>query len=94
MARGIRGAPPGEETRGYTQEQFDSQELEAAQMGAPGEDKVVSAVDRKPGASGNEPGLESDLQKKKEEQAPAREKAQHEEGKGLDVGGILESRGN
>lgn len=89
----MRGAPPGEETRGHTQESLDRQELDAAQMGAPGEGKVASAVDRKPGASGNEQGFETDLDKKKAEQAPARqhekEKKEHE----VDVGGVLGQRG-
>lgn len=89
----MHGAPPGEEVHGHTQESLDSQELTAAQMGAPGEDKVASAVDRKPGASGAEQNFASDLDKKKAEQAPARqaekEKKEHE----VDVGGILGQRG-
>jgi hypothetical protein len=62
-------------------------------MGAPGEDKVIDAVDRKPGATGNEPGLESDLEKKKADQAPAREKVQKEEKQDVDVAGVLGQRG-
>lgn len=92
-ARGVHGAPPGEETRGYTQESLDSQELDAAQMGAPGEGKVASAVDRKPGASGSEQGFETDLDKKKAEQAPARERIQAQEQHEVDVAGVLGQRG-
>ncbi|KAF2172536.1 hypothetical protein M409DRAFT_50219 [Zasmidium cellare ATCC 36951] len=93
MARGIHGAPPGEETQGHTQSSFDEQELDAEQMGAPGEGKVASAVDRHPGASGKEPGLETDLERKKAEQAGAREKVKEEKREGFDVGGVLGQRG-
>ncbi|KAF2210861.1 hypothetical protein CERZMDRAFT_44455 [Cercospora zeae-maydis SCOH1-5] len=93
VARGVRGAPPGEERRGMTQVDMDQQELDAEQMGAPGEGKVDSAVQRKPGASGNEPGLESDIEKKKAEQAPAREAIKAEKQHNVDVGGILGQRG-
>lgn len=93
VARGVRGAPPGEETRGHTQESLDSQELDAEQMGAPGEGKVESAVNRKPGASGNEQGFETDLDKKKAEQAPARQQAKEEKQHEVDVGGVLGQRG-
>ncbi|KAK4507805.1 hypothetical protein PRZ48_001540 [Zasmidium cellare] len=93
MARGVRGAPPGEETRGYTQTGLDNQELDADQMGAPGEGKVANAVDRHPGASGEEPGLETDLDRKKREQAPAREAIKEEKQENFDVGGILGQRG-
>ncbi|PPJ49604.1 hypothetical protein CBER1_01941 [Cercospora berteroae] len=94
VARGVRGAPPGEETRGFkTQSDLDSQELDAAQMGAPGEGKVVNAVQNKPGASGKEPGLETDIEKKKAEQAPAREAIKAEKQHNVDVGGVLGQRG-
>lgn len=93
MARGIRGAPPGEETKGYTQKQMDAQELEPDQMGAPGEGKVASAVQKPSGAAGGEQGLEADLDKKKEAQAPARKSIQAEKEKNVDVAGILGQRG-
>lgn len=93
MARGGRGAPPGEESRGFTQAGLDEQELDADQMGAPGEGKVASAVDRQSGASGKEPGLETDLDRKKAEQAPARKSVQEEKQHNFDVGGILGQRG-
>ncbi|CAK4032241.1 Hypothetical predicted protein [Lecanosticta acicola] len=93
MARGIRGAGPGEETKGYTQESLDREELDADQMGAPGEGKVASAVERHPGAGGKQPGLETDLERKKAEQAPMRQAVQEEQQRDFDVGGILGQRG-
>ncbi|KAF7193374.1 hypothetical protein HII31_05249 [Pseudocercospora fuligena] len=93
LGRGIHGAPPGEETKGYTQASYDSQELDAEQMGAPGEGKVDSAVKNKPGASGSQPGLESDLDRKKAEQASARQSIKEQKQEEVDVGGILGQRG-
>jgi hypothetical protein len=94
LARGIHGAPPGEEVNGRNQEEFGrAQELNAEQMAAPGEGKIASAVDNKPGASGHERGLETDLDRKKAEQAPAREKIEQEKQREVDVGGILGQRG-
>ena len=94
MGRGVRGAPPGEETKGYTQDSLNrEQELDGEQMAAPGEGKVSAANYNKPGASGNEPGLENDLEKKKAEQAPARQKVQEEEQQDVDVAGVLGQRG-
>lgn len=79
--------------KGHTQTSLDSQELDAQQMGAPGEGKVDAAVKNKPGASGNEPGLETELDRKKAEQASARQSIQEEKQKGVDVGGVLGQRG-
>ncbi|GAB7364512.1 hypothetical protein MBLNU230_g5321t1 [Neophaeotheca triangularis] len=96
VARGIRGAPPGEETKGYTQEQMGrKQELEAMQMAAPGEDKIADSVtaEHKSGAAGGEQGLESDLDRKKREQAPMREQVEAEQQRETDVGGVLGQRG-
>lgn len=95
MARGIRGAGPGEETRGLTQSELDSQELEPAQMGAPGEGKIASAVDtaHHAGSGGREPGLETDLDRKKAEQAPLRKEVKEQKEKEFDVGGVLGQRG-
>ncbi|EME88920.1 uncharacterized protein MYCFIDRAFT_102044, partial [Pseudocercospora fijiensis CIRAD86] len=93
LGRGIHGAPPGEETKGYTQASYDSQELDAEQMGAPGEGKVYAAVKNKPGASGSQPGFESDLERKKAEQAPARQSIKEQKQEEVDVGGILGQRG-
>lgn len=61
-------------------------------MGAPGEGRVADAVSTHPGASGKEPGLESNLERKKAEQAPLREAVQHEKEESFDVGGILGQR--
>lgn len=94
VAYGVRGAPPGEESKGYTQEQLGKeQELDADQMAAPGESKIRDAVMSKPGASGGEQGLETDLDRKKREQAPMREKVEQEKQQSVDVGGILGQRG-
>ncbi|GAB7357264.1 hypothetical protein MBLNU459_g8237t1 [Dothideomycetes sp. NU459] len=94
MARGIRGAPPGEEAAGLTDEDVGrNQELDAAQMGAPGEGKVARAVHDKPGATGAQEGLESDLDRKKAEQAPAREAAKEQRQEDVDVAGVLGQRG-
>ncbi|KAK4545684.1 hypothetical protein LTR36_002638 [Oleoguttula mirabilis] len=96
VARGVRGAPPGEEAAGGTHEsEGRNNELDADQMAAPGEGKIASAVmaEESAGAKGSEQGLESDLDRKKAEQAPARERVQAEEQKNFDVGGLLGQRG-
>lgn len=94
MARGVRGAGPGEEARGISQEDMDSKELDAEQMGAPGEGKVADAVKGShSGSGGKQPGLETDLDRKKAEQAPAREAVQEKKQKDFDVGGVLGQRG-
>ncbi|KAI0469467.1 hypothetical protein F4859DRAFT_486753 [Xylaria cf. heliscus] len=70
---GIHGAPAGEEQFGRTMEDVGRhRELEGDQMRTPGEGRVADAVDRKSGASGAEPDLASDLDRKKREQAEAR----------------------
>jgi hypothetical protein len=94
LGRGIHGAPPGEEAKGYTQEQKSRvSELDAEQMAAPGEGKVAAAVTGqvggKTGTGGTEPGLESDLDRKKREQAPAREAVKEERSEKVDVEGVL-----
>lgn len=96
VARGVRGAGPGEEQYGATHEQMGrNQELDAAQMAAPGEGKIHDAVSSgsKSGAAGREPGLESDLDRKKQEQAALRESVNQEKAENFDVGGILGQRG-
>ncbi|GAB7342436.1 hypothetical protein MBLNU457_g0644t1 [Dothideomycetes sp. NU457] len=94
VARGIRGAGPGEETKGLTHEDVGrNQELDAQQMAAPGEGKIASAVEEKPGATGTQPGLESDLDRKKAEQAPLREQKKEERKKEVDVAGVLGQTG-
>lgn len=62
-------------------------------MAAPGEGKIHEAVQEKPGASGKQPGLESDIEKKKAEQAPAREAIEAQKQKEVDVAGVLGQRG-
>lgn len=74
-------------------EEDRAQELEAEQMAAPGEGKVADAVARKPGAGGSAPGLETDLQGKKEEQAGRRGEVQGQRHGGEDVGGEVGGRG-
>ncbi|KAI0021306.1 hypothetical protein F4780DRAFT_297648 [Xylariomycetidae sp. FL0641] len=74
LARGVRGAGPGEEQYGRTEEQAGRhRELEGEQMRAPGEGDVADVVEQKPGATGTQPDLASDLDRKKQEQAAARE---------------------
>ncbi|KAI0109913.1 hypothetical protein F4814DRAFT_424921 [Daldinia grandis] len=74
LGYGIHGAPAGEEKYGRTHEQVGrNQELDGDQMRAPGEGDVASVVERKPGASGSQPDLASDLDRKKQEQASKRE---------------------
>jgi hypothetical protein len=94
VARGVRGAGSGEDESKLTdQEMGRSADVEAEQMRAPGEADVRDAVLSKPGAGGGEPGLETDLDRKKAEQAPRREEVQQQEKEKLDVGGILGQRG-
>ncbi|KAK6002678.1 hypothetical protein QM012_001428 [Aureobasidium pullulans] len=94
VARGIRGAPPGEETKGETHESVGrNQELDAQQMAAPGEGKVADVVDQKPGATGAAPDLASDLDRKKAEQKEARDEIKAQKKEEVDVGGVLGQRG-
>lgn len=93
LGRGIHGAPPGEERHGQKHDTGTAGDTEADQMSAPGEDKIADAVDKKPGASGSEPGLESELDRKKAEQAPARERIESEKRDKVDVAGVLGQRG-
>ncbi|KAK5127015.1 hypothetical protein LTR85_008374 [Meristemomyces frigidus] len=95
VARGVRGAPPGEEASGGTHEsEGRNNELDADQMAAPGEGKIASAVKgESAGAKGSEQGMESDLDRKKAEQAPARKSVQAEKAENFDVGGVLGQRG-
>ncbi|KAF2226607.1 hypothetical protein BDZ85DRAFT_230095 [Elsinoe ampelina] len=95
LGQGVR-APnaPGEEAQGKTHEDVGRHnELEAEQMAAPGEGKIAKAVDEKPGASGAQPGFESDLDRKKAEQAELRSQVKEERKQEVDVGGVLGQRG-
>lgn len=62
-------------------------------MRAPGEGEIADAVDHKAGATGSQPDLLSDLDRKKAEQAPAREEIKEQRSQGVDVGGVLGQRG-
>ncbi|KAF2152971.1 hypothetical protein K461DRAFT_131893 [Myriangium duriaei CBS 260.36] len=95
LGQGVRRPhASGEEAQGRTHEDVGRHnELDAEQMAAPGEGRIASAVDKKPGASGAQPGLESDLDRKKAEQAPAREAVKDQRQKEVDVGGVLGQRG-
>ncbi|KAK5009132.1 hypothetical protein LTR28_002536 [Elasticomyces elasticus] len=99
VARGIR-APDAREvdTDGGNKGGDDgvggrSGELDGEQMAAPGEGRVADVVQEKPGASGAQEGLESDLDRKKAEQAPAREAIKAQRAKDVDVAGVLGQRG-
>ncbi|KAJ2997263.1 hypothetical protein NUW58_g695 [Xylaria curta] len=73
LGRGVHGVPAGEERFGQTQEEAGRhRELDGDQMRAPGEGRVADVVGRKPGATGFQPDLASDLDRKKLEQAEAR----------------------
>ena len=94
MGRGIRGSGKGEDPNYLTdQEQGRSADVNAEQMETLGEGKVASAVKGgHEGGGGSEPGLETDLDRKKAEQAPMRE-AHEENQKGkVDVQGVLNQR--
>ena len=68
-------------------------ENDGDQMRAPGEGDIADVVDAKPGAGGSQVDLASDLDRKKAEQAPMREKEEAKKDKAIDVGGILGQRG-
>lgn len=94
MARGVRGAGPGEDPSTLTdQEKGISADVEAQQMRAPGEGEVAAAVQHPSGGGGGQQGLESDLDRKKAEQAAMREKMKGENRQEVDVGGVLGQRG-
>ncbi|KAI6822920.1 hypothetical protein KC332_g8938 [Hortaea werneckii] len=97
LGRGIHGAGPGEEAQGRSHQDVGrSNELDAEQMAAPGEGKIADAVTGNNPAvlsGGGEPGMETDLDRKKREQAPLREAVQEQQREGFDVGGMLGQRG-
>lgn len=97
LGKGVRGAGPGEEAKGLGEEQVGRhKELDGEQMAAPGEGDVYEAVagkGGKSGASGSMQGMESDLDRKKAEQAPYREKIKEQREQDIDVGGVLGQRG-
>lgn len=96
MARGVHGAGPGEDPSSLSdRDKGVSKDTEADALATYGEDEIADAVKSKSksGAAGGEPGFESDLDRKKAEQAPAREKMKEEEGKKVDVAGVLGQTG-
>jgi len=94
LGQGIRGAPDGEEAKGKTETDVGRHnELNGEQMAAPGEGKIAAAVRNKAGASGSQVGMESDLDRKKKEQAPLREHNEEKRESEVDVGGVLGQRG-
>lgn len=72
-----------------------SADVDAQQMRAPGEGEVASAVKDQysQGTGGVQPGLETDLDRKKAEQASARQAMKEEQKREVDVGGVLGQRG-
>ncbi|KAF1810670.1 hypothetical protein P152DRAFT_483747 [Eremomyces bilateralis CBS 781.70] len=95
LACGIRGAGPGEEAQGKTEEDVGRhRELDGEQMAVEGEGKVAEAVEvgEKEGAGGEGPEVGGDLERKRAEQAVLRRK-RREEREHVDVGGVLGQRG-
>lgn len=94
MARGVRGAGEGEDPSQLSnQEQGKSADVDGDQLATYSEGKIADAQQKQSGAGGGEPGLETDLDRKKAEQAPAREAAKKEGKKEVDVSGVLGQRG-
>ncbi|KAF2756709.1 hypothetical protein EJ05DRAFT_74313 [Pseudovirgaria hyperparasitica] len=97
LGRGIHGAPAGEEKYGRTEEDVGRHnELDGEQMSAPGEGRVRDAVvgnAKGKGGSGEQIDLASGLDRKKAEQAPAREAMKEQRAEGVDVGGVLGQTG-
>jgi hypothetical protein len=95
MAQGVRGTGRSEDPSKLSdQEKGISGDVEAGEaMATYGEDQIADAHQKKPGAGGGEPGLETDLDRKKAEQAPARQSIQSEQKEKVDVAGVLGQRG-
>ncbi|KAF2705236.1 hypothetical protein K504DRAFT_348949, partial [Pleomassaria siparia CBS 279.74] len=91
LGRGIHGAPAGEEAKDKTEEDVGRHnELDGEQMAAPGEGKVADAVAGRGGdgdVGGEQVDLASDLDRKKAEQAEAREAMKEKRSQGADMGG-------
>ena len=66
---------------------------EQAQSNANAKDDSDAVKGDKEGGGGSEPGLETDLDRKKAEQAPMREEMQEKQKKDVDVQGVLGQRG-
>lgn len=95
MARGVRGGGDGEDPNKLTdQEQGKSADVEAEEaLATYREGQIADAQETKSGATGGERGLETDLDRKKAEQAPMRNSIQQEEKREVDVAGVLGQRG-
>ncbi|KAF2739221.1 hypothetical protein EJ04DRAFT_508936 [Polyplosphaeria fusca] len=97
LGRGIHGAPAGEERKGLGEDDVGRHtELDGEQIAAPGEGKVWEAVEGKggkSGASGSQPDLAADLDRKKAEQAEAREAIKAQREQGVSDGGALGQQG-
>ncbi|KAL6712121.1 hypothetical protein ACN47E_003164 [Coniothyrium glycines] len=94
---GVHGAPSGEEAQGLTQEDVGRhKELDGEQMAAPGEGRVAEAVakgGRGMGGGGEQIDLASDLDRKKAEQAEAREAIKQSKAQATAVGGAAGQTG-
>ncbi|KAJ4400785.1 hypothetical protein N0V91_008416 [Didymella pomorum] len=94
---GVHGAPAGEEAKGLSYEDVGRhKELDGEQMAAPGEGKVADAVakgGKGMGGGGSEPSFTSDLDRKKAEQAEAREAIKAERAGNTAVGGAAGQTG-
>ncbi|KAH7124033.1 hypothetical protein B0J11DRAFT_607054 [Dendryphion nanum] len=96
LGRGIHGAPAGEEAKGLSEEDVGRhQELDGAQMAAPGEGEVADAVAGRgvKDIGGEQPDFASDLDRKKAEQAEAREAIKNQKAENTAVGGALGQQG-
>ncbi|KAF1840493.1 uncharacterized protein K460DRAFT_296007 [Cucurbitaria berberidis CBS 394.84] len=94
---GIHGAPAGEEAKGRSEEDVGRHnELDGEQMAAPGEGRVANAVrqgGKGQGGGGEQPDLASDLDRKKAEQAEARDAIKQSKGENTQDGGALGQQG-
>ncbi|KAF2622744.1 hypothetical protein BU25DRAFT_377155 [Macroventuria anomochaeta] len=94
---GVHGAPAGEERKGLSQEDVGRhKELDGQQMAAPGEGRVADAVaqgGKGMGGGGSEPSFTSDLDRKKAEQAEAREAIKQERAGNIQAGGAAGQTG-
>ncbi|KAF2013233.1 hypothetical protein BU24DRAFT_452178 [Aaosphaeria arxii CBS 175.79] len=109
LGRGVRGAGPGEEAKGLSDEDVGRhRELDGEQMAAPGEGRVADAVAGRGGLGGNlggggeQPDFVADLDRllmegfvywKKAEQAEAREAIKQQRARGAVDGGDLGQQG-
>ncbi|KAF2662736.1 hypothetical protein K491DRAFT_685907 [Lophiostoma macrostomum CBS 122681] len=96
LGRGIRGAGTGEEGKGLSEEDVGRHnELDGQQMAAPGEGAVADAVAGRgtKGVGGEQEDLAADLDRKKAEQAEAREKIKQQRAQGVEAGGALGQQG-